>query len=120
MSSNVFRDLLGGRKTNLPELVLNLPKKMKTKTSIFSALTEGEASDLATGLTKSLCQNVSPKLVRKDISDHNAEVTRTTLASVRANLQSSLDSRSAFSLLTHTFGPQAVDGVLAFISDSLK
>jgi len=55
---------------------LNLPKKKKTKTSIFSALTEGEASDLATGLTKSLCQNVSPKLVRKDISDHNAEVTR--------------------------------------------
>ncbi|CAM4428835.1 unnamed protein product [Leuciscus chuanchicus] len=80
MSSNVFRDLLGGRKKNLPEFVLNLPKKMKTKTSIFSALTEGEASDLATGLTKSLCQNVSPKLVRKDISDHNAEVTSSCMS----------------------------------------
>lgn len=51
---------------------------MKTKTCIFSALTEGEASDLATGLTKTLCQNVSAKLVRKDIGDHNAEVNRYT------------------------------------------
>ncbi|KAK2915793.1 hypothetical protein Q8A67_000167 [Cirrhinus molitorella] len=120
MSSNVFRDLLGGRKKNLPEVVRTLPKKMKTKTSIFSALTEGESSDLAAGLTKSLCQNVSPELVRKDISDQSAEVTRTTLTSVRANLQSGLDSASPFSLITHTFGPQAVDGVLGFIIDSLK
>ncbi|KAI7789266.1 hypothetical protein IRJ41_014253 [Triplophysa rosa] len=120
MSSNVFRDLLGGRRKNLPETVLSLPKKMKTKTSIFSALTEGEASELATGLTKSLCQNVSPELVRKDISEHSAFVSRTTLASVRANLQTGLDSTSPFSLLTHTFGPQAVDGVLGFIIESLK
>lgn len=67
---------LKGRKKHLPEIVLTLPKKIKTKTSIFSALTEGEASDLAIGLTKSLCQNVSPELVRKDISDQSAEVTR--------------------------------------------
>ncbi len=65
-----------GRKKNLPEIILTLPKKIKTKTSIFSALTEGEASDLAIGLTKSLCQNVSPELVRKDISDLSAEATR--------------------------------------------
>ncbi len=68
--------LLKGRKKNLPEIVLTLPKKIKTKTSIFSALTEGEASDLAIGLTKSLCQNVSPELVRKEISDLSAEATR--------------------------------------------
>ncbi|KAI7789540.1 hypothetical protein IRJ41_013843 [Triplophysa rosa] len=111
MSSNVFRDLLGGRRKNWPEIVLSLPKKMKTKTSIFSALTEGEASELATGLTKSLCQNVSPELVRKDRSEQG----QLLLVYVPTCKQA-----WTFSLLTHTFGPQAVDGVLGFIIESLN
>ncbi|RXN09848.1 guanylate-binding 1-like protein [Labeo rohita] len=113
MSSNVFRGLLGGRKKNLPEIVLTLPKKMKTKTSIFSALTEGEASALATGLTKNLCQNVSPELVRKDISDQSAEVTRQRQSSNEKPKKSMAQDEASASLSDES--PVTMDKPVCFI-----
>ncbi|XP_042271523.1 uncharacterized protein LOC121899839 [Thunnus maccoyii] len=104
-----------GRKRNLPETLRNLTKKANTKVSIFSALTEGEASDLASGLSQSLCRTIEPQLVRKHITDEDTEVTRKTLGIIREELKSNLHPTSDFSLLTHTFGPRAVDGVLGFL-----
>ncbi|KAK1166313.1 hypothetical protein AOXY_G12911, partial [Acipenser oxyrinchus oxyrinchus] len=63
MSTNGFRSLLGVRKASLPQYALNRPKKAKTKMSIFSFLTEGEATDLANGYGSMMARHVTAEAV---------------------------------------------------------
>ncbi|XP_063068678.1 uncharacterized protein LOC134460149 [Engraulis encrasicolus] len=74
MSAHVFRCLLGGRMANLPAIVRQQPPKKKSVTSIFSCLSEGEASDLATGFGSSLARHFKP--VVEGVSKETAESTK--------------------------------------------
>ncbi|KAL1276704.1 hypothetical protein QQF64_036327, partial [Cirrhinus molitorella] len=60
MSNNMLRSLIRVRKEDLPEeLREQRPKQAKTKISIFSALSEGEATDLAQELGAMLWRHVN-------------------------------------------------------------
>lgn len=80
MKSYIFYHLFictfQGRKRNLPQSVLNRPKKAKTKLSIFSALSEGESSELALGLGGNLGQHVTRDMMCEGIDHEKAGATR--------------------------------------------
>ncbi|XP_062400591.1 uncharacterized protein LOC134091470 isoform X6 [Sardina pilchardus] len=76
MSAHVFRALLGGRKENLPAIVKALPKKKKTRTTIFSALSEQEAKELANGFATRLALDVTADTVCDGVDAACADVTK--------------------------------------------
>ncbi|KAG9273245.1 putative ubiquitin-like-specific protease 2A isoform X1 [Astyanax mexicanus] len=120
MSNNMLRSLIRVRKEDLPEeLREQRPKKAKTKMSIFSALSEGEATDLALGLGAMLGRHVDLDL-SESVSKAEAEAAKNVLCMIHQRLRETLGEDSHFSLLTHTFGPQAVDTVISFLISLLK
>ncbi|KAL2102344.1 hypothetical protein ACEWY4_001512 [Coilia grayii] len=118
MSAYVFRSLIGGRRANLPDLVKQQPPKKKTKASIFSCLSEGEATDLAEGFALSMARNVNSEL-SEGINEDMAEKTKQTLQKMMQNAKSAYDAESSFSLETHSFGPQALSHVLHILIQRL-
>ncbi|KAF1384388.1 hypothetical protein PFLUV_G00119620 [Perca fluviatilis] len=76
ISAHVFRSLIGGRRANLPPIVLQQPPQKKTKTSIFSCLSEGEAVDLADGFAGSLAHNVHSSDICQGVTKDMADKTK--------------------------------------------
>ncbi|XP_051513914.1 uncharacterized protein LOC127417753 isoform X2 [Myxocyprinus asiaticus] len=102
-------------KEDLPkELREQRPKKAKTKVSIFSALSEGEATDLAQEPGAMLEQHVHLD-DSANIPSAEAEVVKNSLCTIEHLLREKLGEESPFSLHTHTFGPQAVDVIISFL-----
>ncbi|KAL1249107.1 hypothetical protein QQF64_022425, partial [Cirrhinus molitorella] len=110
MSNNMLRSLIRVRKEDLPEeLREQRPKQAKTKISIFSALSEGEATDLAQELGAMLWRHVNLDLdTSASVPSAEAEVAKNTLCTLQCLLRGKLGEESPFSLLTHTFGPQVL------------
>ncbi|KAL3967237.1 dystrophin [Sarotherodon galilaeus] len=107
MSVHVFRGLIGGRKAKLPAMILDRPKKAKTKVT------------LALGLAGRLACDVTRDMVCKGIDHSSADMTKQTLRKIQHNLKQELTDSSTFSLLTHTFGPAALDSVISFLCEKL-
>ncbi|XP_051569460.1 uncharacterized protein LOC127449879 [Myxocyprinus asiaticus] len=57
MSTNMFRMLIRVGKKDVTPNVLQQPRKAKTKVTIFSTLTEGEAEDIAKGFGMALAKH---------------------------------------------------------------
>ncbi|XP_039865860.1 uncharacterized protein LOC120720308 isoform X1 [Simochromis diagramma] len=119
MSVHVFRGLIGGRKAKLPAMILDRPKKAKTKVTVFSVLSEEEAGELALGFAGRLACDVTTDMVCKGIDHSSADMTKQTLRKIQHNLKQELTDSSTFSLLTHTFGPAALDSVISFLCEKL-
>ncbi|XP_076740066.1 uncharacterized protein LOC101464225 isoform X1 [Maylandia zebra] len=119
MSVHVFRGLIGGRKAKLPAMILDRPKKAKTKVTVFSVLSEEEAGELALGFAGRLACDVTTDMVCKGIDHSSADMTKQTLLKIQHNLKHELTDSSTFSLLTHTFGPAALDSVISFLCEKL-
>ncbi|XP_025755551.1 uncharacterized protein LOC102076121 [Oreochromis niloticus] len=119
MSVHVFRGLIGGRKAKLPAVILDRPKKAKTKVTVFSVLSEEEAGELALGFAGRLACDVTRDMVCKGIDHSSADMTKQTLRKIQHNLKQELTDSSTFSLLTHTFGPAALDSVISFLCEKL-
>ncbi|XP_056587065.1 uncharacterized protein LOC130407815 isoform X2 [Triplophysa dalaica] len=120
MSNNMLRSLIRVRKADLPEeLREQRPKKTKTKVSIFSALSEGEATDLAQELGAMLGRHVTLDM-STSIPGAEAEVAKKTLRTLQCLLRERLGEESPFSLITHSFGPQVVDVVISFLISQFK
>ncbi|XP_076849562.1 uncharacterized protein LOC143497847 isoform X3 [Brachyhypopomus gauderio] len=75
MSANVLRSLIRVGKRDIPREVLAQPKKAKTQVSMFSALTEGEAQDLALGYGSSLTKYFPKAQLIQGIPPDDAAVT---------------------------------------------
>ncbi|XP_052466585.1 uncharacterized protein LOC128022853 [Carassius gibelio] len=120
MSNNMLRSLIRVRKEDLPqELREQRPIKAKTKTSIFSALSEGEATDLAQELGAMLGRYVNLSMI-ESVPIAEADIAKNTLCTLQCLLREKLGEESPFSLLTHTFGPQVVDVVISFLISQFK
>ncbi|XP_025754442.1 uncharacterized protein LOC109194453 [Oreochromis niloticus] len=119
MSVHVFRGLIGGRKAKLPAMILDRPKKAKTKVTVLSVLSEEEAGELALGFAGRLACDVTRDMVCKGIDHSSADMTKQTLRKIQHNLKQELTDSSTFSLLTHTFGPAALDSVISFLCEKL-
>ncbi|KAG1952469.1 sentrin-specific protease 6-like [Pimephales promelas] len=120
MSNNLLRSLIRVRKEDLPEeLKEQRPIKAKTKISIFSALSEGEATDLAQELGAMLGRHVNLDMTAS-VPSAEADVAKNTLCTLQRLLREKLGEESPFSLLTHTLGPQVVDVVISFLISQFK
>lgn len=125
MSNNLLRSLIRVRKEDLPqELREQRPITAKSKISIFSSLSEGEATDLAQELGAMLGRHVHLEcfffftcFVLTNLSIY---IYRNTLCTLQSLLRETLGEESPFSLLTHTFGPQVVDVVMSFLISQFK
>ncbi|KAG9263475.1 hypothetical protein AMEX_G23513 [Astyanax mexicanus] len=56
----------------------------------------------------------------ESVSKAEAEAAKNVLCMIHQRLRETLGEDSHFSLLTHTFGPQAVDTVISFLISLLK
>lgn len=120
MSNNMLRSLIRVRKEDLPEeLRKQRPIKAKTKISMFSALSEGEATDLAQELGAMLGRHVNLGTIAS-VPSAEADVAKNTLCSLQCLLREKMGKESPFSLLTHTFGPQILDVVISFLISQCK
>ncbi|KAG9260510.1 hypothetical protein AMEX_G26777 [Astyanax mexicanus] len=119
MSTNVFRSLLRVARKDLPKDVLNQPKSAKTRVSVFSALTEGEAQDLAEGFGAALMRHVPRYHLLDGIHEVDIAASHRTIQRIRTNFQS-LGLESDFDLATHRFGPTAVEIFLSFLEETLQ
>ncbi|XP_056093646.1 uncharacterized protein LOC130072532 [Rhinichthys klamathensis goyatoka] len=120
MSNNLLRSLIRVRKEDLPEeLREQRPIKAKTKISMFSALSEGEATDLAQDLGAMLGRHVNLDMT-ESVPSAEADVAKNTLCTLQHLLREKLGEESPFSLLTHTLGPQVVDVVISFLISQFK
>ena len=64
----------GTQKKNVPAIVKALPKKKKTRTTIFSALSEQEAKELANGFATRLALDVTADTVCDGVDAACADV----------------------------------------------
>lgn len=100
-------------------MILDRPKKAETKPTVFSVLSEEEAGELALGFAGRLACDVTRDMVCKGIDHSSADMTKQTLRKIQHNLKQELTDSSTFSLLTHTFGPAALDSFISFLCEKL-
>ncbi|CAI5643427.1 unnamed protein product [Oreochromis niloticus] len=65
-----------GHKAKLPAMILDRPKKAKTKVMVFSVLSEEEAGELALGFAGRLACDVTRGMVCKGIDHSSADMTK--------------------------------------------
>lgn len=99
--------------------MLQQPKKAKTKVTIFSTLTEGEAEDLAKGFGMALTKHVPKDQLLSGIPEEDIPATLRTIEQMKLNVQN-LGPESELDLATHRFGPTAADFFFSFLEDCMK
>ncbi|XP_067277103.1 uncharacterized protein [Pseudorasbora parva] len=119
MSTNMFRMLIRVGKKDVPPNVLQQPRKAKTKVTIFSTLTEGEAEDLAKGFGMALAKHLPKEKLLAGIPEEDIPATLRSIERMKINVQN-LGPDSDLDLVTHRFGPTAVDIFFSFLEDSMK
>nr|XP_055031013.1 uncharacterized protein LOC129419846 isoform X2 [Misgurnus anguillicaudatus] len=119
MSTNMFRMLIRVNKKDVPPNVLQQPRKAKTKVTIFSTLTEGEAEDLAKGFGMALAKHVPKEKLLTGIPEDDIPATLRSIERMKINMQN-LGPESELDLATHRFGPTAADVFFSFLEDSIK
>lgn len=70
-------------------------------------------------LARRLACDVTRDMVCKGIDHSSADMTKQTLRKIQHNLKQERTDSSTFSLLTHTFGPAALDSVISFLCEKL-
>ncbi|XP_048015409.1 uncharacterized protein LOC125247904 isoform X2 [Megalobrama amblycephala] len=119
MSTNMFRMLIRVGKKDVPPNVLQQPRKAKTKVTIFSTLTEGEAEDIAKGFGMALAKHVPKEKLLSGIPQEDIPATLRSIERMKINVQN-LGPESELDLATHRFGPTAADVFFSFLEDCLK
>ncbi|KAL1252704.1 hypothetical protein QQF64_017397 [Cirrhinus molitorella] len=95
------------------------PRKAKTKVTIFSILTEGEAEDLAKGFGMALAKHVPKEKLLTGTPEEDIPATLRSIERMKMNLQN-LGPESDLDLANHCFGPTTANVFLSFLGDCMK